>query len=99
MELRDSLKVKQDRYGASIVVQKLLNLTPIPAIGSTSKLNYSHTNKINLRFRFSESFADPSRPSVQPLTHDTRHAFVGKESGIGVLAASLIVACVWMEKE
>ena len=78
---------------------KILNLTPIPAIGSTSKLNHSHTNKINLTFRFFESFADPSRPSVRPLNRDTRHASVGKESGIGVLAPSPLVACVWTERE
>ena len=47
------MKVKKVRYGASSVVQNILNLTPIPAIGSTSKLNHSHTNKINLTFRFS----------------------------------------------
>ena len=93
------MKVKQDRYGASIVVQKFMNLTPIPAIGSTLKLNHSHTNKINLTFRFFELFANPSRPSVGSLTRDTRHASVGKESGIGVLALSPLVACVWTERE
>ena len=46
------LKVKQDCYGASNIVQKILNLTPIPTIGSTSKVNHSYTNKINLTFRF-----------------------------------------------
>jgi len=76
------LKVKQDRYGASNVVQKFLNLTLIPAIGLTLKLNHSHTNKINLTIRFSESFANLSRPSVRPLTRDTWHASVGKKSKI-----------------